>query len=105
MTEDAPVGSREMAAAGPAENLGKLYCGGCLLLAVATIAIGFGCFFEPWLENEPKPVLALFSFHTLTGVALIACALGIAASHKTRMWAAFLGAAALLAAIDGAVFP
>src|SRR5208282_3726247 len=82
MTEEAHIGSHVVAAAGPATNLGKLYRGGRVLLAVGLAAVAFSCFYERWDSHLPKAGPLLFYFHNLLGVALVVCALGIATVRR-----------------------
>ena len=102
MTADAPISSHEEApAAGPPENLGKLYRVGRMLLALALIADGLGCIIRPWTLGASHPN-HVFSFYLgLAGLALIASALGIAAGRRTPGWALILGAVALLLVVPG----
>ena len=90
MTEDAGISLHEVAAAGPAANMGKLYRSGCVLLAVGLAAVALACLCERWNSHGSKAGPVLFYFHNLIGVALILCVVGIAAVARMRAWAAFL---------------
>jgi len=111
MNADAQTGSPHVVAGrivpepGPAESLGKLYRAGWLLVALSTVAIGLGCFVQPWLATTLNPHFQPFSFYTLICVALVAAGAAIAAVRRIRAWAAFASAAALLAAAAGGVLP
>jgi hypothetical protein len=111
MNADAQNGSPQIVAArivaepGPAEGLGALYRLGWLLLALSTVAIGLGCFVQPWLATTLNPHFQPFSFYTLICVALMLAGAAIAAVPRIRAWAAFAGAAALVAATAGGVLP
>jgi hypothetical protein len=106
MNADAQTGSSQIAAAsGPAETLGKLYRMGWLLVALSVIAIGLGCFVQPWLATTLTPHFQLFSFYTLISVALMLAGVAIAALRKFRARAAFACAVALVAATLGGVLP
>ena len=110
MTADAHAGTlQEPRGADPAGAAGKLCRLGRLLVGLSTIAVGLGCFFEPWSAHMPGPTLAILSFHAVAGAALglvlIAAGAGIFAARRTGAWALIVGAAALLASIAGGVFP
>ncbi len=89
----------------PAKSLGRLYRAGWLLVALSTIAIGLGCFIQPWLATTLDPYFRPFSFYTLNCLALTLAGVTIAAARRFRGWAAFACAAALLAATFGGVLP
>ena len=99
---DTPSGADAAAArASP----GKLYDAGVLLVMLAAASAGLGCLL-PWVSYAPIARLELASFHTWIGALLIAAAIGIAFARRMRRWAAFAGAAALLAAAAvGSPFP
>jgi len=106
MNADAHTGSPLFAASqGPSESLGRLYCAGWLLVALSTIGVGLGCFVQPWLATTLNPHFQPFSFYTLICVALVAASAAIAAGRRIRAWAAFAGAATLVASIAGGVLP
>ena len=106
MNADAQTGSPQIAALqGPSESLGKLYRAGRLLVALSTVAIGLGCFIQPWLATTSHPYFRTFSFYTLISVALMLAGAAVASLQKFRAWAAFACAAALVAAIYGGVLP
>ena len=111
MNADAQTGSPQIAAGqispepGPAESLGKLYCAGWLLVALSTVAIGLGCFIQPWLATTSHPLFQPFSFYTLISVALMLAGASVASLRKFRAWAALACAAALVAATLGGVLP
>jgi hypothetical protein len=111
MNADAQTGSPHVVAGrivpepGPAESLGELYRAGWLLVALSAIAIGLGCFVQPWLATTLNPHFQPFSFYTLICVALMLAGVAIAAVRRIRAWAAFVGAAVLLAATAGGVLP
>jgi len=111
MNADAQTGSPHVVAGrivpepGPAESLGELYRAGWLLVALSAIAIGLGCFVQPWLATTLNPHFQPFSFYTLICVALMLAGVAIAAVRRIRAWAAFVGAAILLAATAGGVLP
>ncbi|MGO8756766.1 MAG: hypothetical protein ACLQG3_01450 [Terracidiphilus sp.] len=106
MTEDAKTGwLRDPLELGSATGATKLCRVGRLLVALSTVAVGLGCIFEPWLAGWPGPALAIFSFHALTGAALIVAGVGIVAGRRVRAWALPVGAALLAATIAGGVFP
>jgi hypothetical protein len=111
MNADAQTGSPPVVAGrivpgpGPAESPGKLYRAGWLLVALSAIAIGLGCFVQPWLATTSHPYFQPFSFYTLICVALVAAGAAIAAIRRIRAWAALVCAAALLAASAGGVLP
>jgi hypothetical protein len=106
MNADAQTGSPQIAALqGPSESLGKLYRAGRLLVALSTVAIGLGCFIQPWLATTSHPYFQPFSFYTLISVALMLAGAAVASLQKFRAWAAFACAAALVAATYGGVLP
>jgi hypothetical protein len=106
MTLDAHNGPPQIAsAASSVEEQGRSARAGRLLVALATSAVGVGCFLQPWLSGFPWSVHALLSFHALAGAALIVAGAGVAAGRRARRWALILGAAALPASIAGNVFP
>ena len=82
-----------------------MYRAGWLLVALSTIAIGLGCFVQPWLATTLNPHFQPFSFYTLISVALMLAGAAIAAVPRIRAWVAFAGAAALVAATAGGVLP
>ena len=102
MTADAPISPHEDApAAGPPENLGKLFRVGRMLLALALMIDGLGCIIRPWISSASQSN-RVFSFYLgLAGLALVASALGIAAGRRTRARALILGTVALLLAVPG----
>jgi MFS family permease len=113
MNADAQTGSPQIAGdRGPAESLGKLYRAGWLLVALSTVAIGVGCFVQPWLATTLTPHFQPFSFYTLisvalmlAGAALAAVPAALAAVPGVRAWAALACAAVLVAATVGGVLP
>ena len=106
MNADAQTGSPQIAALqGPSESLGKLYRAGRLLVALSTVAIGLGCFIQPWLATTSHPYFQPFSFYTLISAALMLAGAAVACLRKFRAWAAFACAAALVAATYGGVLP
>lgn len=116
MNADAQTGSPQFAAErittaqgpaaeGPAESMGRLYRAGWLLVALSTVAIGLGCFVQPWLTTTLNPHFQPFSFYTLICVALVAVGVALAAGARIRAWAAFACAVALVAATTGDVLP
>jgi len=74
-------------------------------VALSTVAIGLGCFIQPWLATTSTPYFQPFSFYTLISLALMLAGVAIVAVRRIRAWAAFAGAAALLAATAGGVLP
>ena len=94
-----------MAAASPTGSWGKLYRAGWLLVALSTIAIGLGCFVQPWLATTLNPHFQPFSFYTLICVALMLAGAAIAAVPRIRAWAALACAVALVAATAGGALP
>jgi hypothetical protein len=94
-----------MAAARLTGSWGKLYRAGWLLVALSAIAIGLGCFVQPWLATTLNPHFQPFSFYTLICVALMLAGAAIAAVPRIRAWAALACAAALVAATAGGALP
>jgi hypothetical protein len=115
MNADAQTGSPQFAAErittaqgpaaeSPVESLGKLYRAGWLLVALSTVAIGLGCFVQPWLATTLNPHFQPFSFYTLISVALMLAGAAVVVP-RIRAWAALACAVALVAATAGGVLP
>jgi hypothetical protein len=106
MNADAQTGSQQIAAASAsAHTPGRAYRAGSLLVALSAIAIGVGCFIQPWLPTTCVLYFQPLSSYTLISVALMLAGVAMAAVPRIRAWAAFAGAAALLASILGGVLP
>jgi hypothetical protein len=91
-----------VAAAGPAEELGKLCRAGRMLIAASLVACGVSLIPSPLFGYIPLPPffprnwMVIDSFLVASGAALLACALGIAIPRRAHAWALISGAVIIL---------